>query len=85
MLCRINQIPLGPLPKTKISFLLLSIFLDEIMSNPKSIAFLPNLVPGTEKLPYLSNPIPYQEYFHLSISAFLVKVTAPNKQFSNAG
>ena len=41
--------------------------------------------PGNEKLPLLSNPIPYPEYPYLPISAFLVKVTAPNKQFFNVG
>ena len=56
---------------------------DEPMSTPKIITFLPNPVPGNEKLPCLSNPIPYPEYPHLSISAFLVKLTAPNKQFSS--
>ena len=49
----------------------------------KIITFLPNPVPENEKLPCLSNPIPYPEYLYLSISAFLVKVTPPNKQFSN--
>ena len=35
--------------------------------------------------PPLSNPMPYPEYLYLSISAFLVKLSAPNKQFSNVG
>ena len=74
----------GPLPKIKISFFLLSIFVDELMSTPKIITFLPNPIPGDEKLPCLSNPIPYPEYLYLSLSAFLVRLTAPNKQFSSA-
>ena len=41
--------------------------------------------PGNEKPPLLSNPIPQPEYSYLSISAFLVKVTAANKQFFNVG
>ena len=49
---------------------------------PKVITFLPTPLPN-ETLPRLSNPIPYPEYLHLSISAFLVKVTALNKQFSS--
>ena len=52
---------------------------------PKIITFLPNVIPGNEKLPCLSNPIPYPEYLYLSISIFLINVTAPNKQFSNVG
>ena len=55
------------------------------MSNPKIITFLPNPVPGAEKRPYLSNPIPYPEYLKLSISAFLFKLTAIDKQFSSVG
>ena len=75
----------GPLPKIKMSFFLLSIFVDEVMSIPKIATFLPNPVPGNQKLPCLSNPIPYSKYLYLSISAFLVRLTAPNKQFSNVG
>ena len=75
----------GPLPEIKISFFLLSIFIDEFISTPKIIMFLPNPVQGDENLPCLSNPIPYSEYLCLSISTFLVKVTAPNKQFSSVG
>ena len=73
----------GPLPKIKIYFFLLSVFVDELMSTPKIITFLPILVPGNEKLPCLSNPVPYPEYPYLLMSAFLVRLTAPNKQFSN--
>ena len=47
----------GPFSKIKISFFLLSIFADDIISIPKIIAILPNPVPGNEKLPCLSNPI----------------------------
>ena len=36
---------------------------------------------GCERLPLESNPIPYREYLHLSISAFFVKLNAPNRQF----
>ena len=38
-----------------------------------------------KKVPFLSNPMPYPECLYLSISTFLVKATAPNKQFSNVG
>ena len=56
-----------------------------MISTPKINTFLPNLVPGNEKRPCLSNPISYPEYFYLLLSAFFVKVTAPNKQFSSTG
>ena len=71
------------------SFFLLSIFVDELISTPKIITFWPNPVPknqkfpGNQKFPCLSNPLPYREYPNLSMSAFLVKLTAPNKQFSS--
>ena len=55
------------------------------MSTPKYITFAPNLTPGNKKLPCLSNSIPYPEYLYLSISAFLVKLTPPNKLFSSVG
>ena len=55
------------------------------MSTPKIITFRPNPVPGNEKFPCLSNPTPYPEYPYLPISAFLVKVTALNKQLLSAG
>ena len=47
--------------------------------------FLPIPPDGCEKDPFLSNPIPYPKYPYLSISAFLVNLTDPNKQFSNVG
>ena len=49
------------------------------------MTFLPYPVPENENVSFLSNPISYPEYLYLSFSAFLVKVTAPNKQFSNVG
>ena len=51
------------------------------MSALKIITFVPNPVPGLETCPCLSNPIPHPEYFYLLTPAFLVKLTAPNKQF----
>ena len=47
----------GPFPRIKISFSLLSIFVVELISARKIITLLPNPVPGNEKLPCLSNPI----------------------------
>ena len=72
-------------PKSKCFFFLLSIFVDELMSTPKIVTFRPNPTQGNEKLPCLSNPIPYPEYPYLFMPAFLVKATAPNKQFSSVG
>ena len=63
------------------SFFLLSIFDDELISTPKIITFLPVSLPK-EKDVSLSNPMPYPEYPYLS--AFLVNLTDPNKQFSNS-
>ena len=45
------------------------------MSNPKIITLQPNPPAKNEKVPRLSNPIPYPEYLYLSISAFLVDLT----------
>ena len=71
-------------PKSKYLFSF-SIGTEELIYTPKIITFLPNPIPGNEKLPCLSNPTPYPEYLYLSISAFLVKLTAPNKKSSSVG
>ena len=49
-------------------FYLLTIFVDKLISTPKIIIFRPNLIPGNEKLPLQSNPIPYPEYVPVNIS-----------------
>ena len=46
---------------------------------------MPNPAPENKKVPSILNPIPYPEYLYLSILEFLVKLTAPNKQFSSVG
>ena len=74
-----------PFPRTKIYFFLLSVFVDELIFTPKIMTFLPNAVPGNEKLPCLSNPIPLPESPYLSISVISVNLTAPNKQFPSVG
>ena len=71
-----------PLPRIKISFLLLSIFVHGLISTPKIITFLPVLPLGCEKNYFPLNPTPYPEYLYLSISAFSVDVTASDKHFS---
>ena len=55
------------------------------MSTPKITTSWPNPPPGNEKLVFLSNPMPQPEYPYLSMSAFLVNVTAPNKQYFSVG
>ena len=62
----------------------MSFFDDELISTPKIITFLLVSLP-IEKDVSLSNPMSYPEYPYLSISAFLVNLTDPNKQFSNVG
>ena len=63
---------------------MLSTCAEEIISTPRILQFLPNPLP-IEKVPFLSNPMPYPEYLYsLILLIFLVEVTAPNKQFSNA-
>ena len=54
--------------------------------SPSKITTLQSNPPlGIEKVPLLSNPIPYPEYLYMPISAFLINLTAPNKLFSNVG
>ena len=73
----------GPLPRIKISFFVFSTFIDELISTPKNITFLPVPPLRCEKNPCVSNP--YADYLYLPISAFLVKPTAPNKELSRVG
>ena len=47
----------GRFPRIKISFFLLSVFVDDLISTPKIITFLPTPFPN-EKLQCLPNPIP---------------------------
>ena len=54
------------------------------MSTPKIVALCPNPSPN-EDFPFISNPRPYPKYLYLSISGFLVNLTAPDKQFSSVG
>ena len=63
---------LGPLPRTKISFFLLSICSDELLSAQKIITFLPQSKFGSEKSERESNPIPCPDEEHLSRSPFLI-------------
>ena len=66
-------------------FFLLSTYTEELISTPKIAIFLPDSPVGNEKFTLIANPVPYPEYLYLSISAFFTNLTAPNKEFSNAG
>ena len=48
----------GPITRIKISFFLLSIYIDELISNPKIMTFLPTVLLGNENSERESNPIP---------------------------
>ena len=60
----------GPSPRINIYFFLLTTCMEELISTPKIITFLPIPPLGNEKVPFLSNPMSYTEYLYLSISAF---------------
>ena len=70
----------GPFPRIKIYFSLLSICTDELISTPKIRTFLPTLLSGNENSEWESNPIPQQVHMYLSRSAYLANLTPPNKQ-----
>ena len=64
LLCKINRIHfgavsvcsnpcVGPIPKIKTSFFLLSACTEELISTQKIMTFLPNPIPANEKLPCL--------------------------------
>ena len=46
----------GPIPKPNMSFFVLSMCAEELISTPKINTFWPYPPPGNEKLPLLSNP-----------------------------
>ena len=48
----------GPFPRIRMSFFLLSMCAEELISTPKIITFRPNPLLGNEKLDFLSNPVP---------------------------
>ena len=54
----------------------MSICTEKLISRPNIITFPPNPPLGIKKVPRLSNPTPYPEYLYLSMSAFLVSLTA---------
>ena len=68
-----------------LKYYLLLVCTELLISAPKIITISPKLPLGNEKVPPESNPIPYPLYLYLSMSLFLVILTAPNKQFFNVG
>ena len=79
-----SNICIGPLPRIRISFFLLSACADELISTPKIMTFLPDpLLSDNVKLSLVSDTDPYSQYLYLSRSAFLVSLTANNKEFLN--
>ena len=80
-----SNLCVSPFPRTNMSFFLLSMCAEKLISTQKINTFWPNPPPGNGKLDLLWNPIPYPEYPYLSISEFLVRVTAPNNAFCNVG
>ena len=71
----------GPLRRIMISFFLLAIRTDELISAPNVITFLPTLLPfDSENLPRALNPVPQPECFYLLGSSFLANLIAPDKE-----
>ena len=70
-----------PSRRVEISFFLLSTCAEEVISTQKFITFSLNLLVGNEKVPFISNPIPYPEYLQLSKSPFLLKIFLPQDHY----
>ena len=73
----------GSLPRIKISFPLLLICTDELISAPKIMTFSPMLPYVNENSERESNPMPYPLCSYLSKSVFLFSYANPNKQLLN--
>ena len=71
----------APSLRTNILFFLLSRSTGELLSTPKITTFLPQSKPEYETSAGDKNPSRYPEEEYLSESAFLVKLTLPNKQY----
>ena len=71
----------GSSPRIKIHNLLLSTCTEELLSAPTFITVLPNPPVVKEKIPFLSNLIPYPEELCISVSASLTNFPASNKEF----
>ena len=87
MLCKICRILLaavsivsynlsvGPSPIIKASFFLLSAGKKDFISAPKIMIFLPEPSVWNEKVPFISNPIPYPDCLYLPMSAVFTNLT----------
>ena len=69
------NVSVGPSPIIKASFFLLSTGKEDFISAPKIMAFLPEPSVWNEKVPFISDPIPYPDCLHLSISAVFTNLT----------
>ena len=69
--------------RINISFTLLPICTDELISVPKIKTIFPKLPSVNENSEQESNPILWPVYLYLSRSAFLLSFTDPNKQLLN--
>ena len=69
-----------PKPRIEISFFLLSICTNELLSTPTIATLLPTLPSGHENSERESNPIPEPVYTCSSGSEFLANLEPPNKQ-----
>ena len=73
----------GPTPRIKTSFFLLSTFPQELISTPKIITFWVNLPLENKNVQLGSNPVPYPEYLYLPITAFYLIQLHETKNFLN--
>ena len=73
----------GPSPKIKISFPLLSTCTDELISASKIMSFFPMVPSGNENYERELTPMLQPLYLYLSRSVFLVIFTDLNKQLHN--
>ena len=74
---------IGPSQGIKISFPLLSICTDELISAPEIMTFFPKLPSANKNSGRESSPMLYSLYMYLSRSAFLVSFADPNQQLPN--
>ena len=75
---------IGYLPRIKISFFLLSICTDELISAPNMMTLSPNPLPSdNRKLRINQNPMPLPKILYLSELLSVVNLTAPDHKFPN--
>ena len=74
----------GPSPKIRIFFCLLSTSREELLAAPKIMRFLLKLLSGNKNCECASNPIPCPLCAYLSGSEILLDFSDPNRQLPNA-